>query len=213
MKKENEVTEKTIIEDEMNLVPCYMIEVNGEMNEVAYVGVDGTHDLGEKFSQYFDKYVVGDADNNNVLKKDTAISGDMKIVVMERHEVVIEFEEKILASDFNINELATNISVLSGIEASNILIEVESDEDGYIVRVIVIVLTDNDTNIIVKAVNEAIQDAGCSYGQLCRAKRAWRVGGGSTLSLSHGEHNFNHIHSCIILFLSMLMLMLMGRLE
>ena len=82
-------------------------------------------------------------------------------------------EKSTLGVDVNTAEIAKSISEVSGVDVKNILIEVEVDNDGYVLRVIAILQNDEVSKKVVTNVNEAAKDEQhCNYGILCRSKNA-----------------------------------------
>jgi len=85
----------------------------------------------------------------------TKVTGDMVIVVMKRNVILIEIDQaSVLASELNVSELALTIGNLTGIDASNILIELEVDEQGYVIRVIVMLNDVDECEQVIAAVND-----------------------------------------------------------
>jgi len=137
----NEYTKETVVEENVELIPYYMITLRGLVNEVLFVEVDGeTHTLSEsvpELNQYLQSkdYVVGTTDANIVVNGGESIPNDMDVVVMKRNIVVIEMDGKVSKNEVNVKDLATSISELTGVDASSILIEVEYDDIKGMARI------------------------------------------------------------------------------
>jgi len=100
-------------------------------------------------------YAVGDSEHNILIMDNTKVTGDMVIVVMKRNVILIEIDQaSVLASELNVSELALTIGNLTGIDASNILIELEVDEQGYVIRVIVMLNDVDECEQVIAAVND-----------------------------------------------------------
>lgn len=96
----------------------------------------------------------------------------MNIIVMKRNIVVIDMDNTIVASDVNKSEVAIAISNLTGIEASGIIIELEVDENGYVVRVIVVLSDNEECEQVVAAINDLDKGDDCELSILCHSQDA-----------------------------------------
>jgi len=142
----NEINKTKIIEGDLVLVPYYMVTVSGEIiNGTYYVNagnqssaiIGSIPDLVEYFKSQ--DYVVGDSNTNALVHYYTILTGDMNITVMSRSAVAsIDMDERLSASEVNESEIALAISDLTGVDASEILIELVVNDKGYVIRVIVI---------------------------------------------------------------------------
>jgi len=206
----NEYTKTTIIDDDVELVPYHFVNISGEKNDSRYVDPGSTSNLGDEsgLKDYFesDEYVVGDATNHTILDEKSPITGDMNIIVMPRNVVIIEIEKYILRVDVNLTYVAECISKLAGIDINSILIDVEVDEEGYVVRLLIIL---NDTELcrfVESAVNNLLKDGNCQFGILCRNTGARILVKEQLLSL--GYHNNIHNGVFILFIISMMVIMM-----
>jgi len=126
--------------------------------------------------QYLDSpktYAIGDIRSNAVLTGKSVVTEDMEIIVMDRNGVAIDMEKgKVVVSDVDTTELANSISAISGVDTKDILIDVEV-ENGYVLRVIVILSSSELTQKVIASVNNLVNDEHCNYGILCRSQRAY----------------------------------------
>ena len=173
----NEYKKSTIVHESIDLIPYHIVQISGEMSKTRYVKADG-RSLGESVSELESylkskQYTVGDIDKNSLLNSDSSINDDMNIKVMKRNIVVIDTEGDILEVDVNVSEIAESISVLTGIDLDDIMIDLEVDEQGYVIRVIVALKDSEMSDTVVKAVNDLEKGSGCGAGDvLCRSRNA-----------------------------------------
>ena len=184
----NEFKRTTIINNDMDLVPYFMVTVTGEISGTFFVEANGIHylvDAVKPLKQYLESknYAVGDSNNNTLLDTETVVTDNMDIKVLKRNLVVIDMDETVLASDVNASIIAIEISTLTNIELSEILVEIEYDEQGHITKVIV-VLSDGDTcEQVAVAINDLDKDVNCEPSVLCHSKQT-RVQLAEDISLS-----------------------------
>jgi len=192
--KTNEYTKTTIVETEVQLIPYLLVSVGGEVKEDVYVEAGVEHTVGDsvdKLKQYFDSkdYVVGDVDKNTVLDEKSKITANTRIVVMERHAVELEIEkESVVGAEADPHDIATKISAMSGVNVETILVEVETDKNGYVVRVLLFLGSSEQCDVVVNAVNNLKKDGTCPYGIICRVVKA-RVAVDGVGSLYGSSHN------------------------
>ena len=201
---ENEYTKKTIVENDIELVPYHLITISGKMKDSFYV-VPGTLSNLDDLKEYLgsNDYAVGDDDTREVLDKSSPITRDMRIIVMPRNVVVIDIEKGKPGEEVNKTEIAVSISDLTGIDIKDILVGAEVDEEGHAIRVIV-VLNDSDMCVIVEtAINNLVKDDTCHYGILCRSTGAHILVNDQTLSLT----NRNSVAYSILLFMMVLVML------
>jgi len=72
--------------------------------------------------------------------------------------------------EFKIDTLDEQIEKLTG--ENNIQVGVQSVDEPYVIRVVVLVEDENSGNTIVKAVNGIDKSEGCTHGTLCRSRNA-----------------------------------------
>jgi len=207
---ENEYKKTSVIEDDIELIPYHMINISGTITKTVYVKADGSHTLdeSEELKEYLESssYAVGDGNEHGLLDGKSAISGDMDVIVMKRNMVSIEFEGTIRSSEAKTNEIAKSIHKLTGIEMNSILIDVEGDKEGNVVRIIVILKDADLCEKVVIAIQNLVKDKSqCSkeLGLLCHSINARIVVEGPSLSLSHCDDNHNGLLLTIVLVLMM----------
>jgi len=154
----NEYKKESLIEHDVNLVAYYMITVKGVLTGVYYVEAENNKLVDvQALKQYLQSknYAVGDSELNEILSIQSFVTGDMVIVVMKRNSVAIELNStlSVLASEVNISELSNTISNLTEVDVSDILIELESDEQGYVKKVKVVLNDVDKCNELISAVN------------------------------------------------------------
>jgi len=188
----NEFKKTTIIGGAVDLIPYHLITVEGEVEKSVYVEADGKQrrvsEVLKELEEYMDsdEYVIGDEETNMVLDEDALVDGNMKVRVMRHYCVVIEMEEgSVLAVEVNVTKLAEDISSVTGIDKKNILITIEVDDEGYVVRVIITLTTTEMGELVVAKVNELVKDDECFSFVLCRSRRAYVLV--KTESLSQGK--------------------------
>jgi len=172
----NEYKKSTKFDEAVNLIPYHIVRISGEVSKTLYVEADGRR-LGESVNDLkpylkSKEYTVGDVEKNAILNSESSINEDMNIIVRKRNIVVIDIEGDVLAVDVNVSEIAESISALSGIELDDIMIDIEVDEQGYVIRVIVALKDSEMSDIVVKAVNELEKDSQCNSGILCQSRGA-----------------------------------------
>ena len=173
-----EYTKATIVKDNVELVPWYLITISGEMDSTIYVKADGEHrlyDISNELKTYFDSkdFVVGNSDTHSILKSDHIINGDMHLIVLKKNMVLVEIEESsVRAADIDLKDIAESVSELTGIGIENILVDYEMDKDGYVVSVTVVLKDGAMCEKVVADVNALEKDGQCEYGVLCRSQSA-----------------------------------------
>ena len=164
----------TIPEYEIVLLPYHEVIVTGELSRDVFIPVDNEkHILSESLKdlkKYLNDvaFVVGDSEKNKVLSGEEQISSDMTIVVMRRNIVVIDMKDEVHKDEVNVTEFAESLSQLTGIEAAKMIVELECDEEGFVLRVLVMVPELSHCEKVVESVNGLKKDGQCSFGILCR---------------------------------------------
>jgi len=150
----NEYLRTTVIEDEeeeLVLVPWYMIKVTGEVSGE----VKGNHYIEASSKQTLlgvvsnlDTYlqstdsVVGNSDINTLIKEDQSVDGDMNVIVMEKHIVLVDVEENKVPR-ISVTEVSTAqaVSQLIEVNKSSVLVDINSNNQGFVMRVDVMLPT------------------------------------------------------------------------
>jgi len=208
----NEIKKTTVIEDDIELIPYILISIAGIIEDRIYIEADGmTHKLDDSvrlLKPYLesDEYAVGDSELNTVLKGDTVLSRNFEIVVMERHRVKVEFDEKIRVSDISETVIASEISDLTGIEQSRIIVEVEGDSEGFVVRVIITLPDEEKGMTVVDRLNNIQNDDHCQSGVFCRNHKASLLTADETLSKSDHVIESRFVTWCFVLFMTRMLL-------
>jgi len=74
-------------------------------------------------------------------------------------------------SELNTTELMLNISVISGISEEKLSLGFETDEKGYVVRILLYVKDEEEAKVVTKSLEEInIVKESCDYGVLCLRK-------------------------------------------
>jgi len=201
----SEYVKTTVVEEDVELVPYHKITLNGEVDKTVYVEADGIYVLGDnsELKKYFDSknYVVGDSDKNSMLNEKTIVTGDLNIVVMKQNMVVIDMEEStVLAVDVDLKEIAESISALTGIDVGSIFVDVEIDDNGYVLRIIVILKDEEMSEEVVASINDLAKDSQCGSGVLCHSSSARIVVG--DMSSSFRVFSFEYIVLSLALIIS-----------
>jgi len=125
--------------------------------------------------QYFEskeEYVVGDLNTNELIESNTIVMQDMNIIVNKKDKIVIvEFDDGV--REVNISEVANMISEATGIDIKKLIVSVEINEKGEVVRVLLYVDNDAAANTIVDMINGLDRDSSCNAGILCVTRRAY----------------------------------------
>ena len=132
-------------------------------------------------------------DNNTGYGFESLCTGDNQICMNDRCEeeetlndnwkVVIDVDE-MSVTDWTSTELLSIISKWSGVDAENMKIGIETNDEGQIIRIIVIVKDEHDANSIVRSVESEAEKCTGTSGSRCWIKGA-RVDS-KPLSLSEG---------------------------
>jgi len=72
-------------------------------------------------------------------------------------------------TELNEEDLINIISILTGIDSSELTIGTEVNEQGHIIRINIYVKDSAQAAVIADAVNEIKKGEGCAYGVLCEA--------------------------------------------
>ena len=171
---ENEIKESTIIEENVTLIPHYLITVDGEASAELYVEAKDTkYILGEVASVLkpfigSEEFVIGDSDFNCPLNGDEEVKRDYHVIVMKRNVVAIDFDGTTLGTEVKVEEFAESLSELTGIDKSQILVKVEVNEEGFAIRVLVYLSDMEKAQDTANSVNNIVADGQCKWGMLCR---------------------------------------------
>jgi len=184
----NEYKQDTIVDKTVELIPYHLVHISGEVKKDVYIKADGRSvvESVNELQEYLNsnRYAIGDKDDNTLLSGDSNITEDMNIIVMKRNVVSIDIKDDVLAVEVNISEIAKTISALTGIDVGDLIIDLEVDEEGYVISVLVIVEDGDKSNTIVAAVNELDKGSQCEAGVLCHSSNA-RIILIDDLSLTH----------------------------
>ena len=135
--------------------------------------LSGSKDDGQRICLRTDWAIKQECNNECVyvlLRGKTPVTGDTSIIVMKQNIVVIDMNKSIFASEVNESVFAAAISSLTGIDTSKILIELEVDEEGYVITVIVYLPDVDECESVVAAVNKLDKGGQCNTSVLCRSK-------------------------------------------
>jgi len=84
--------------------------------------------------------------------------------------VVIELEERLPATEVDVNEILLDILEETGLTAAEVTIAIETDEFGFVVSVIVYVNNPETATVIAASMETMDKGEGCQRGVLCRMK-------------------------------------------
>ena len=107
------------------------------------------------------------SDNVTICEKDECIDEDE---VKDLWSVEITLEDSLIIP-ITPDEIASEVSDLSGIEVKELTIGIEYDKDGFIKRIIVYVKEEGQAKSISESVN-SIDKSGPCEGVLCRSEKA-----------------------------------------
>jgi len=108
--------------------------------------------------------------------------------------VVIETGE---GEDGNATEIAIAVSNLTGVD---VIIELVTDDNGFVVRIQVYVDDENEAEKIVKAITDLDKEGSCVYSLLCLAKDVHIVQESSEHFIAAASNN-KLLYSVFIIFL------------
>ena len=154
----------------------YIITVSGLMDKWVFADSNSTFSLSSlnDLLPYFEddeKYVVGDSENNNVLTGDVVVTRDMNIVIMEVHSVVVVVEAGL--TEVNLTELAVAVGELCGVDWRNIIAQVETNESGEIISIVLFFELEDSAVAAVEKINDLDKGSSCTSGVLCLSKKAF----------------------------------------
>ena len=157
----NEFKRTAIIEDDIELIPYYMITINGELNKIIFIEA-------AKYNEYnicedpdlksfieSNHYSVGNSNTNTLLNCSSEVTGDLIITVM-KNETFIYMEMKSEAK-MTEDELAEAISKMTGINKNDIIVVMDYDDQGYVVSVSVILSDYEQYEQTVDAIMECVK--------------------------------------------------------
>ena len=81
--------------------------------------------------------------------------------------VDVKLKEKVNVADIDPAEIVDYLKVLCNISGDEITIGWETDDDGYVIRIIVYVDDESTADVIVSVLTDLDKGANCSYGILC----------------------------------------------
>jgi len=127
----------------------------------------------EELKQYFesDRYIVGDLDSNDIVDSSMVVTRDVSLVVRIKNEVVvIEFENPVM-TEVTMSDVALLISEATGIDMEELILDVVSNEQGQILRIVVYINDSDKANSIKTMIDNIDRTEGhCTAGILCRSK-------------------------------------------
>jgi len=102
--------------------------------------------------------------------------------------VEVDIENGFFAGDVNMSELRVGVKELS--HSDSIEVGLELDDDGYVIRVIVICEEESDAQVLAVAVNDVSKSEDCEYGVLCHSESVRLVTNSLSLSEARSIHAF-----------------------
>jgi len=132
-----------------NLIRCGIITSTGEVDGRWFIE-NGTLvcDIAE-LKPYFDPntYVIGNLRNNELVNSKSVVLQDMDLIVKKKKiAVVIDMDEN--NEHVNSSEMAEMISQATGINVKELIVEVTTNEQGQIIRIVVYVDDEQSANSI-----------------------------------------------------------------
>jgi len=125
---------------------------------------------------------------------------------LNENKWVIEIEmEDVKAIDVNMTEVIDSIATLTGVNENDITVGMITDENGYVISIVVYVDSEETTNSIVEAINNIDKGELCEYGVLCKTY-AVTVKGIEDRAISNGYHLLVNIFCMIITMIILLIL-------
>jgi len=192
----DEYTRYTVIDKNLDLVTYCKVTVEEEEADEKkyYVETDSDVESVGQLKTYMEDedYAVGDSDNNNVLTVQSTVTGDMTIIVIKRNVVVFDIDESASfnVEDVSLTAIAAIIDSLTGIARTSILVELETDEQGNVVRVVAIMNDIEKCRATAEAVNN---DVNCySYNILCHSHAQVLEPSSSHSSSYSSSHSSGH---------------------
>ena len=129
--------------------------------------VEGVPELGTYFESVY--YAVGDSYTHDSIEANTLVEHDMNLTVMKRNVIDIDLEPGV--DSVNVTDVASTVSAITGIPVDEIIVEVQVDDKGEILRVVVTISDAHSAQVLVDAVNNVDKDH-CASEFLCRSKQA-----------------------------------------
>jgi len=206
----NEMKKTSKIEEDIVLVPYYMMTIKGVIDRIFYVEAvkhgEFVFDNVKALKQYVGTkdYAIGDSEHHSVLSEQSTITGDMEILVMHRNVVLIDVDESTSfdVNDVNKSEIAQTISDLTGISVSEILVDFECDEHGVVNKVIIIMNDIDKCKKTAEAVNEFSNSDCESSNILCHSRAHVHEDERSSISyFSLSIRNYIHYASMLLFVL------------
>ena len=140
---------------------------SGELS-TSWIVRDGTvlADIDAKLTNYLQSegYVVGNKANHEIISKDTVVNRDIDLVIMKQNIIIIELDS--LDDKTTVDDIASEISTLTGINVDNIIVTIIRDEKDNSAVVKVYVQDENSAEVTA----EKIKDTKGDECILCRHK-------------------------------------------
>jgi len=166
-------TNASLIDKDIEIILGHLVNVAGSLHG-SYFVIDGAS-LNESIpslSTYLqsNEYIVGIQEVNGAINKSMVVDDDLNLVVLKRENIVVlEFEVGVPVND--VSGIIDLICDVSGITPDSLLVEVESDNNGMVLKCLVYVPNANIGSVIVDAVNNL--DKSKCHTVLCRTKNAY----------------------------------------
>jgi len=118
-----------------------------------------------------------------VYDKDTAIVMDFDVITKEAVTVVIEIDP-VDVKEVNKTQVVEAVTSITGLDGSSMNVEFVTDENGKVLRVLVLVKDEQTALAVVKEVEKVAKEESskCSYGTICRVSKVY-IQYNSSLSL------------------------------
>jgi len=168
----------TAVSKDIMLVLSHILRISGIINEESYAKNGTKLSNIRSLTPYLDDtdyVIVDEADNNTAYEGNTIIMNDMNITVKKSQKIVIELDP-VNESEVNQTELISIISNITGINEEDIVVKIDTNDDGKVVSIIVYVNEKVNADDVALAVDSIKTDPDkCESGILCRKKNVYVV--------------------------------------
>jgi len=165
---------KTVMDKDLVFILAHTVELKGLLEGSYYVPVGSTViDSIPELSQYFgsDDFIVGSQQTYRSIDGNTDVLNDTSLLVMKRDvSVVLEFDNGGITVE-EVAELVEEVSVVAKVAPEEIIVEVEANDQGRILRV-TLFLSDSEVGTAVNTALNELDKSKCS-GVICRTTQTY----------------------------------------
>lgn len=115
----------TIILSDVELTRFYNVTCSGELKRLWSVKHGTTlEDVSPELKEYLQssEFVVGNKENNEVVYSNTTVLSNIYLTVMKQHIIYIEFD--VTDDDDTSQDIATSISLLTGVDPDSVVVSI-----------------------------------------------------------------------------------------